>query len=274
MPRPWRPNRNDIASIALAIAATLAATPAAGETVYVIDKLLVGVHAEKTLDSTIIKAFPTGTSLEVLKRDGDMAMIKGPGGVTGWVDAVYLTKEQPAAQLLPKLEEQNRKLADELKAAQSKVDAANAELESVRKAAETSTTVDDNASDDALAQLETETDNLRRALDTERMRNNTLQSQVDELKNQTPADAQALADLTQENAALKQDLEEAQIKAIRAAEAAPQAAAFGAANLSRSLPLPIGVIAFIGLALLLSSFMAGIWFMDARQRRRLGGMRL
>lgn len=263
-------------SAAVAIVAVLTMSPAAAETVYVIDKLLVGVHADKTLDSTIIKAFPTGTTLEVLRREGDMAMIKGPGGVTGWVDAVYLTKEQPAAQLMAKAQEENRKLVEELKAAQTKVDAVNAELEAAKKAAATraataSTTDGDGA---AVTQLTVEVDNLRRELETERLRNGTLQSRIDELQSKTPADAQAMADLTQENAALKQDLEEAQIKAIRAAEAGPQAAAFGAANLARALPVPIGVIAFIALALLLGSFMAGIWFMDARQRRRLGGMRL
>ena len=32
------------------------------ETVYVIDKLLVGVHEDKTLESPIIKVLPTGSS--------------------------------------------------------------------------------------------------------------------------------------------------------------------------------------------------------------------
>lgn len=246
--------------------------PANAETVYVIDKLLVGVHAEKTLDSTIVKAFPTGTALQVLKREGDMAMIKGPTGITGWVDAVYLTKEQPAALLVPKLEEQNRKLVEELKLAQNKVETVTAELESAKKPADPATTPTDSRQE--LARLETEADNLQRALDTERIRNSELQSRLTGLQSTTPADASALAELTQENAALKQDLEEAQIKAIRAAEAAPQAAAFSAINWTNSLPLPFGVIAFIALAMLLGSFMAGIWFMDARQRRRLGGLRL
>jgi SH3 domain protein len=256
------------------IAATLIAlAPSANaETVYVIDKLLVGVHAEKTLDSTIVKTLPTGTALEVLKREGDMAKIKGPAGIIGWVDAVYLTKEQPAALLVPKLEEQNRKLVEELKEAQHKVESATAELESARRPADPATAP--AASGQELARLETEADNLQRALETERNRNGELQAKLTALQGTTPADASALAELTQENAALKQDLEEAQIKAIRAAEAAPQAAAFSAFNWSNSLPLPAGVLAFIALALLLSSFMAGIWFMDARQRRRLGGLRL
>ena len=43
---------------------------AVAEPAYVIDKLLVGVHEEKNLDSAIIKVLPTGTELNVIERDG------------------------------------------------------------------------------------------------------------------------------------------------------------------------------------------------------------
>ena len=101
----------------LGLAATVAR---AEETVYVTDKLLVGVHAEKTVDSPILKVFPSGTTFEVLKREGDFAQVKGPDGITGWVDASYLTADQPAAATVQMLEAQNRQLTDNVKTAEAK----------------------------------------------------------------------------------------------------------------------------------------------------------
>ena len=76
----------------------------AAEEVYVIDELLVGVHAEKNLDSAIVKVFPTGTKLEVVERDGELARIEGPEDVSGWVDGAYLTQTPPAKVRLAALE--------------------------------------------------------------------------------------------------------------------------------------------------------------------------
>jgi SH3 domain protein len=249
-----------------------AGTSARAETVYVIDKLLVGVHAEKSVDSKIIKAFPTGTSLEVEQRDGDMAKIKGPDGITGWVDAVYLSKDPPAALVVDNLEAQNRKLVEDLKQAQDKVSTLNKELETARHQSVSNTTI--AAADPAeLTQLRQQVDSLQHSLDAERTRSGELQAKLSEIKNTPPADAQTLADLTQENAALKHDLEEVQIQAIKTAETSDPRNSDKVPT-SDVLNLPVGVMAFIGFALLVASFLAGVWVMDARQRRRMGGFRI
>ena len=60
---------------------------ACAETAYIIDKLLVGLHEDKALNSAIIKLLPTGTRLFIIKREGNLAQVKTPGGTTGWVDA-------------------------------------------------------------------------------------------------------------------------------------------------------------------------------------------
>ena len=56
----------------------------AAETAYVIDKLLVGVHRERDLNSSIIKVLPTGTALEVLERREQLARVKDAEGTEGW----------------------------------------------------------------------------------------------------------------------------------------------------------------------------------------------
>ncbi|MGH6830347.1 MAG: TIGR04211 family SH3 domain-containing protein, partial [Methylocella sp.] len=74
-----------------------------------------GIHKDKDLESEIIKVLPTGTRLEVLKREAGLAQIKGPEGITGWVDAVYLMPERPARMVADALDKQNKKLHAEVK---------------------------------------------------------------------------------------------------------------------------------------------------------------
>lgn len=85
-----------------------------GEQAYVIDRLLIGVHKDKDLESEIVEVLPTGTKLEVLQREQGLAQIRGPKGETGWVDAAYLMQEQPAAQVAEALEVQNKALTAEI----------------------------------------------------------------------------------------------------------------------------------------------------------------
>lgn len=58
---------------------------------------------------------PTGTKLEVLKRDGDVANVSEPGGASGWVDAAYLSAEPPAQVRIAELEKIKAALEDQLK---------------------------------------------------------------------------------------------------------------------------------------------------------------
>ena len=102
-------------AISLAILLTLESPHLIAEQAYVIDRLLIGIHKDKDLESEIIKVLPTGTSVEVLKREVGLALIKGPEGITGWVDAVYLMPERPARVVADALDKQNKLLEAEVK---------------------------------------------------------------------------------------------------------------------------------------------------------------
>lgn len=71
---------------------------ATADTVYVTDRLRVGLHEDKTLESAIVDTIPTATPLEVLERSGAFTRVRTPEGTTGWVDAAYLTPEAPASR--------------------------------------------------------------------------------------------------------------------------------------------------------------------------------
>lgn len=88
----------------LAAALVLLPLGGAAETVYVIDRLLVGVHAGPAPDTPLIKAMPTGTALEVLERGTDRVRVRTPEGLEGWVDASYVMLDKPALLRVPELE--------------------------------------------------------------------------------------------------------------------------------------------------------------------------
>ncbi len=94
---------------------------AVAETAYIIDKLLVGIHKEKELNSAIVKVVPTGTPLEVLKREGDFARVRTTEGLNGWVDSSYIMLKKPAQLMVLDLEARLSEAQQVLKAAKKKI---------------------------------------------------------------------------------------------------------------------------------------------------------
>ena len=63
------------------------------ETLYITDQLKVGLHADQSVNSPIIKIIPTGTPLEIIKVENNVSFVKEPEGVNGWIDNNYLVKQ-------------------------------------------------------------------------------------------------------------------------------------------------------------------------------------
>lgn len=226
------------------------------ETVYVIDKLLVGVHQDRDLNSAIVKVLPTGTALEVLSRDGELAEIKDPEGTQGWVDAAYLMSEVPAQLRVTGLSDENAKLKKEL---------ANSS-----NGAPTST---GNADRDTLTKENTD---LKGKLSAEKLQVGELQAKVAVLETRvanhqtTPADT-IIADLEGQNKKLARELE-ASMQANHQLEATQGDSPLPAMPVvinAISTPTIVAIIIAILLA-----FGAGIYTMDFLSRRRHGGFRI
>lgn len=248
-----------------ALVLLLAAIPCAGaETVFVIDKLLVGVHQDQDLNSAIIKVLPTGTKLEVLTRKGELAKVKDPEGVSGWVDAAYLMDEPPAEAQLQQLQQDRQALADRLKALE-----ANA-----------STAADSNGQppggNPKVDALTNENTSLKSQLSAQKLKNAELEAELGELR-KTAANAalgggSVASELQTANLNLKRELEAAveQNNALQARIGGdqPLTALVAGFNL---LSTPV----LIGLGLLLAAaFAAGAYLVDYLSRRRHGGFRV
>jgi len=244
-----------IATLALIFSLPIAAADSA----YVIDKLLVGVHQDQDLNSAIIKVLPTGTKLEVVKRDGELALIKDSEGASGWVDAAYLMEEVPASVRVQTLADENAALTAKLNAPADSTSDANAPTSAER---------------DKLTNENTE---LKGKLSAEKLKSGQLQTTLSKLEKQAaeraanPAD-KLITDLEAANQTLTRDLEGV-IQTNKKLESQQKRRPLipDAALVIEAFSMPI-LIGF-GIALVLA-FGAGAYLIDYLGRKRHGGYRV
>lgn len=74
----------------------LLSTTCMAETLYVTDRILLGVHQAANEDSPIITTIPSGTAIEVLARSDDFIKVKLQSGEEGWMSSQYLKNKRPA----------------------------------------------------------------------------------------------------------------------------------------------------------------------------------
>lgn len=227
------------AILALMLAWGLASPPVRGETLYVSDRLLLGVHQGKEVDSAIKKVLPSGTAVEVLKRDAELVRVKTPDGVTGWVDGKYLMDEKPARLVVEELEAWRRTRKEELAAAW-------AEVETLRKQLADGGQAPSQGSEGVTSTLK----ELQRLQDE----NRGLRETLEEARTQ-------LADLAMRRGD------------PRSAESVPPGAR--GVRLAAAALLPSGPWRWVlGGSLFLFGFGLGAYALDAAQRRRHGGFRV
>ena len=231
-----------------------------------IDKLLVGVHQSKNLDSAIIKVLPTGTRLQVRQRDGELAYVEDPDGTKGWVDTAYLTNDQPAALIAAGLRKENAALA--------------AQIEELKSAAQVpARNPGDGGTGQSAAQIQSlmkENTDLKGKLSDERLRAGELQTQVSALHSEVqqaerPNDLH-IAELERGRDELKQELDNAK-KSINTLEARASRSDAGAV-LPWVLKEYAVALSIALITLTIVAFGAGIYLMDLINRRRHGGFRV
>ena len=215
------------------------------ETVYIDDKVMVGLHQDNDIDSTIIKLLPGGAALEVLKRDTAFTQVKEPGGASGWIDNRFLVNSAPGrAQILQ---------------AQEKVARLEAELSALKGGQNNISTSDND--NQKLAALGKENEELKQQLHSEQLKAGELQAQAGELRNQ----------LSRESAGAEPTDEQDASDAVTGTTTGVDPVAWlglGTGNLGwRALLIGMAVCIIIGL-------IGGAWLMDWNYRRRHGGFRI
>lgn len=226
----------------------LLALPLTGraESLYVIDRLLVGVHETTARDSTILVVVPSDTQLEVLGHEGELVKVRTPDGQEGWVDGNYLTDELPARQVAAELESWKETRKQELKSAWAEVERLRAELEAAGKS--------DKQEPSRLAKVNSALKELQRLQEE----NRTLREQLAQREAETVAGA-AAPDIAPE---------EPRAGIVRAVgyDNAPAKSLLETFS-DHWFWVLLSMVLLLGLGL-------GMYLFDYRQRRRHGGFRI
>ncbi len=262
----------------------LLAGVASTEAAHITDKLAAGVYETPDASQTPIKAVPSGTPLEVIKREGDFIQVRLPDGTRGWVEAEYVTDQKPARVMLLQAQAKARE-------AQTKLAAAEEELAKLRNGTEQARAA---AQESAAKQTETIT-HLKTQLAEARQRIVELENGGQEKppsaggEKTEPAAADGELEtlrLQQERdretiERLKGELAEVRAEAGKWEEAARAAASdpfvgetVSSARAEVVSETPSGWF-WVGLGVaLLIGFIAGVAVLDYLQRRRHGGFRI
>ena len=227
------------------------------ETVYIKDSLLVGLHEEKSIDSAILKVLPTGTALEVLKRENDFVNVRSPNGVVGWISKSYLMDNDP---------NQNLGTDTAARAAQTRIRELEAEVQNIKMLqSRTEQQHEQTINSDEIAKLTIENNNLKQQIISDKLKSGELQAQLGELKKQLSQSesnkelATKMQLLTETNTQLEDKIKQLQ----------------QGRNISEPLADIFNIhnpVVLAGIALLLG-MLIGIFLMDWRARRRHGGLR-
>ncbi len=234
-----------------------AAGVASAQSQFVNDRLRLGLHEAASISSPILELIDSGTELEVLERDDDMARVQLGSGATGWVDARYLSADPPGRAQVVALER-------ELAGAQAALADAQAQLVALNQSQPAAATAEDSTGEQAIP-----SDALRE-MQSLAEENQRLKQQVVELE--------AVQRMSQEAAPEATPSETPAPAALPPPAAAPAAVEASAASLIHSsftLPGELQAWHLVLLAsVLLLAFAAGGWLVDWGVRRRHGGFRV
>jgi hypothetical protein len=124
---------------AVAASATMTAN---AETLFVSDKLVIGVYTEANQDSEKLSNLESGDAIEVLEKAEGYVRARISDGREGWIKSSYLTAQTPAAVRVKELERERNKptgappqMVEQLKQLQQQNAALNAELAALKQPA-------------------------------------------------------------------------------------------------------------------------------------------
>jgi len=223
------------------------------QTVYVTDQLQIGLHADKAIDSPILKIVPTGTALVVVKAEEKMSFVNEPGGISGWIDNTYLITNEPGGNRLPEAEAKIIELEETLAKAEMKL--AGIETGSMEA-------------------FVTEIDALAQQLKSERIRAGDLQTELAELRKRLDQD-NSNDSLYDKIDSLSVENRQLQIQLARILEnGSPDLPEMHASYLdTRSFFTPRNMIIAL-VIVLIAGVVLGLYLMDVVIRRRHGGFRI
>lgn len=113
------------------IAVNFYVLPAAAETMYVVDELVITLRQGMSNKHKILKTLKTGTALEVLEEVDSYLRVRTEDGTEGYVLRQYISSKLPCIVRSNKLETENSKLKQHNKELQITKNALESQLKSI-----------------------------------------------------------------------------------------------------------------------------------------------
>jgi len=239
------------------------------ESLFVTDRIMLGVHQEAESNSTLLTSIPSGTTVDVQDTSGEFTKVKLANGTEGWVLSSYLLKEKPAVAELDELSakyqnanEQARKSEKEAQLWRDELSNAKNQIKNLRK---------QMAKGESFAATEA----LEKDLAKEKAKSSELEAKIVELE----ANLAQLKALSQEDtvAKLQQTLGENQnlqariTAALANLEGKTVPTAEELAAIRPDFPVWYSGLLFL---MVIIGVGAGIGWMDYQNRKKHGGFRL
>ncbi len=254
------------------------AGPLHAATLYVTDRILLGVHQEPSEESALIRSIPSGEKVETVQVNGAFTRVRLSDGTQGWVTTSFLKPDRPATHelddLYPKYQknlESMRTMEEQLAKSERNVQILRDELSNAKTTIkELNKGTAQKSGNEASVDAETEKklDAATKQVDELTKQNQTLQTELTKIKSINQGDlAQTLQNAEKENVNLKVRIEAALANLKGERVPTPE-------ELAAIRPhFPIWFWGLVLIVVLLGIFAGATW-MDIQHRRRHGGFRL
>ena len=249
------------------------------ETLYVTDRILLGIHQLPDEKSPILKSIASGIVVTVVSKKGEFINIRTADGTQGWVVANFLVKTKPAAKQYDSLFAQYQKTVETLKVVNERLTKKERELQIKRDQLSNATTTIKEYKKGAKSKVKAPVENVK-VIDTEALENANmeiktlktkllgLEQQIKDNKDIDPNGMQSkLIKTEQENTLMRNSIE----MALASLEGKHVPTAEELAGVRASFPawywgLTIAMI-FLGV-------IGGVVWNDYKNRKRHGGFRI
>lgn len=155
----------------LCVALLMPLTSHGQDTLYVTDKLFLGLYPEAKADSKALATLVSGTPLQILERGKYFSRVRAPDGKEGWVKTAYLVEDKPPRLLLEQVQTERDQLTEALQGTR-------AQLQQLQR----------NTADAATQVQELEAARAQRSADLQRLQseNQSLRARLDQGTMQVP----------------------------------------------------------------------------------------
>ena len=247
------------------------------ETVYVTDRILLGIHTEANEESPLIDSVPSGTAVQVLETTGAFKKVRLPNGKTGWASNGYLVAEKPSSAQLDDMVAKQQKLEAELKSVKEKLKKSNREIQVRRdQLSNARTTIEELKKKNSAGVPQVDT-KMAEELAAANQEVENLKQKITQLESSQPAEV-TVTDVDRDLAERFKKLEEDNIALQGRIEMA-------LAHLSgKKIPLPEELALLdpplprwmwgVLLLMVIIGVLVGVGWMDYRHRQRHGGFRV